>query len=133
MSNAAAKKARPRNLSLTALLFDIRLPLPGWVSILHRISGVLLFFGTVWLLFLLDRSLSSPQGFESTARYVQLPLVKLSLLVMLWAFCHHLCAGVRFLALDLHLGIDKAAARRSSWIVLAASLGLTAVFGARLW
>jgi succinate dehydrogenase / fumarate reductase cytochrome b subunit len=50
-----------------------------------------------------------------------------------WAYCHHFCAGIRFLLLDLHKGIDKARARASSIAVLVASLGLTVFFGARLW
>ncbi len=61
MSEAAlktpARKPRPKYLSLQALLFEIRLPLPGWVSILHRVSGALLFVALVWLLWMLDRSL----------------------------------------------------------------------------
>ena len=69
MANAATKKARPKYLSLAALLFEIRLPLAGWVSILHRVSGALLFLATVWLLFLLDRSLASESGFESVKHY----------------------------------------------------------------
>lgn len=135
MSTTAANKNhnRPKYLSLQALLFEIRLPLPGWISILHRISGVLLFLGTVWVLYLLDRSLVSPDGFEAIARYLAWPIVKLALLVLLWALCHHLCAGIRFLFLDLDRGVDKATARLTSWIVLAASLLLTAVLGARLW
>lgn len=133
MSNAAAKKARPKYLNLTALLFEIRLPLPGWISILHRVSGLLLFLATVWVLFMFDRSLASAEDFETVRRYVGLPLVKLSLLVLTWAFLHHLCAGIRFLALDLDLGAGKERARLTSWLVLAASLGLTALFGARLW
>ena len=134
MSQAAAnKKNRPKYLNLTALLFEIRLPLAGWVSILHRISGALLFVGTLWLLFMLDRSLSSAAGFDAVLRYIGFPLVKLSLLVLVWAYCHHLCAGIRFLLLDLHKGIDKASARRSSIVVLIVSLLLTAFFGAKLW
>ena len=58
MANAALKRPRPKYLNLAALLFEIRLPLPGWVSILHRVSGALLFLAVVWLLFLLDRSLN---------------------------------------------------------------------------
>ena len=131
--NAAIKKNRPKYLNLAALLFEIRLPLPGWISILHRVSGALLFLAVVWLLFLLDRSLASEAGFESVRRYASLPLVKLSLLVLVWAYCHHLCAGIRFLLLDLHKGVDKASARASSWAVLAASLALTVFFGVKLW
>ena len=132
MANAAIKKARPKYLSLPALLFEIRLPLPGWVSILHRISGLLLFLGTVWLLFLLDRSLVSEAGFESIKRYTAHPLVKIALLVLIWSYSHHFCAGIRFLFLDIHKGIDKETARLTSIIVIVAGLALTALFGARL-
>ena len=133
MANAATNKTRPKYLSLQAILFEIRLPLAGWISILHRVSGVLLFASGIWLLFLLDRSLSSAAGFASIQHYLSFSLVKLSLLVLVWAYCHHLCAGVRFLLLDLHKGIDKASARRSSIVVLIVSLLLTAFFGAKLW
>jgi len=135
MASASAKKIRPKYLSLPALLFQIRLPVPGWVSILHRISGALLFFPFVaWVLYLLDTSLASEQGFEYVRnRYFALPLVKLGVLVFIWAYCHHLCAGIRFLFLDLDIGGDLKTARLTSWIVIVAGLALTAVFGARLW
>src|SRR3954466_10633416 len=96
MAPASAKKLRPKYLSLTALLFEIRLPLPGWVSILHRISGALLVFPFVaWLLYLLDTSLASEAGFERVrTHYLQMPIVKLALLVFIWAYCHHFCAGI---------------------------------------
>jgi succinate dehydrogenase / fumarate reductase, cytochrome b subunit len=132
MANAAIKKARPKYLSLAALLFEIRLPLAGWVSILHRVSGALLFLATVWLLFLLDRSLASESGFESVQRYTSLPIVKAALLVLIWSYCHHFCAGIRFLFLDIHKGIDKDTARLTSIVVIVAGLGLAALFGARL-
>ena len=132
MANAAIKKARPKYLSLAALLFEIRLPLSGWVSILHRVSGVLLFLATVWLLFLLDRSLASESGFESVQQYASNPLVKVALLVLIWSYCHHFCAGIRFLFLDIHKGIDKETARLTSIVVIAAGLALAALFGARL-
>ncbi|HXV32278.1 MAG TPA: succinate dehydrogenase, cytochrome b556 subunit, partial [Sinorhizobium sp.] len=127
MASASAKKIRPKYLSLSALLFEIRLPVPGWVSILHRISGALLFFPfTAWLLFMLDASLASEQGFEAVrGRYLQLPLVKLGMLVFIWAFCHHFCAGIRYLFLDLDKGIDLRTARITSWLVIGVSLALT--------
>ena len=132
MANAAIKKARPKYLSLAALLFEIRLPLAGWVSILHRLSGALLFVGTAWLLYLLDRSLASEAGFESVRNYAAHPIVKVGLLLLIWSYCHHFCAGVRFLLLDLHIGIEKPAARRSGVAVILVALALTALFGARL-
>jgi len=129
MSNVAIKKKRPVYLNLV----QIRLPLPGFVSILHRISGALLFVAGVWLLFMLDRSLASEAGFESVRRYVDFPLVKLALLGLIWAYCHHFCAGIRYLFLDLDKGVDLATARMTSWIVLVASVLLTAFLGAKLW
>ena len=134
MSSAAAKKERPKYLNLRAILFEIRLPLPGWVSILHRVSGTLLVFPfAAWLLYMLDASLASEARFQAILGYLHLPLVKLGMLVFIWAFCHHLCAGVRFLVLDLNRGIELAPARRSAAAVLVVSLALTAFFGAKLW
>jgi succinate dehydrogenase / fumarate reductase cytochrome b subunit len=134
MSAAAAKKQRPKYLSLPAILFQIRLPLPGWVSILHRVSGALLVFPfAAWLLYLLDVSLRSEQGFSHAGEYLSMPLAKLGLLVLIWAFCHHFCAGIRYLALDLNKGIELRAARISSGVVIVAGLALTAFFASKLW
>src|SRR5258705_9308670 len=136
MSEAAVKavrKPRPKYLNLQALIFEIRLPVTGWVSILHRISGALLFVALVWLLWMLDRSLSSEAAFEKIKHYAGLWPVKLSLLVLIWAYCHHFCAGIRYLFLDLDKGIDLKTARLTSWIVLAVSLTLTLWLGWKLW
>ena len=129
MPDAALRKKRPVYLNLVA----IRLPLPGFVSILHRISGAFLFLAVAWLLYMLDRSLSSAAGFDAVKRYLHLWPVKLGALAMIWAYCHHFCAGVRYLLLDLDRGVDLATARATSWLVLAASLTLTALFGWKLW
>jgi succinate dehydrogenase / fumarate reductase, cytochrome b subunit len=129
MSSTAANKPRPKYLNLA----QIRLPLPGWVSILHRISGALLVFPfTAWLLYLLDLSLASEAGFESVRGYLAAPLVKGGMLVLIWAFCHHFCAGIRYLLLDLNKGIELGPARASSAAVLVVSLALTALLGALL-
>jgi succinate dehydrogenase / fumarate reductase, cytochrome b subunit len=61
------------------------------------------------------------------------PLVKLILFGLLWAYLHHFCAGIRFLLLDLHKGIDLQPARNSARLVLIVSLALTAVIGVALW
>src|SRR5438309_6611443 len=81
MANAALKRRRPKYLSLAALLFQLRLPLPGKVSILHRISGALLVFPlAAWLLYLLDQSLASEEGFDHVKdHYLQAPLAKAGL------------------------------------------------------
>jgi succinate dehydrogenase / fumarate reductase cytochrome b subunit len=108
---------------------------PGWVSILHRISGALLVFPfAAWLLYMLDTSLRSEQGFQSIKTdYLELPLVKLGVLVFIWSYCHHFCAGIRYLFLDLDKGVDLRTARLTSWLVIVAGLALTAWFGAKFW
>ena len=137
MSDAALKtpgrKPRPKYLSLQALLFEIRLPVTGWVSILHRASGALLFVALAWLLWMLDRSLASESAFDQIKHYAGLVPVKLALLVLLWAYCHHFCAGIRYLFLDLDKGVDKETARLTSWAVLGASLAFTVLLGWKLW
>ena len=104
------------------------------VSILHRISGALLVFPfAAWLLYLLELSLRSEQGFSHAREYLAMPLAKLGLVVLIWAFCHHFCAGIRYLLLDLNKGIELKAARISSGLVIVASLALTAFFASKLW
>jgi succinate dehydrogenase / fumarate reductase cytochrome b subunit len=128
MSDAAVKKKRPVWYNLSPL----NLPLPGLVSILHRVSGALLFVLTAWLLYLLDASLAAPERFEAMQRVVANPFARLVLLAALWAFLHHLCAGIRYLFLDIDKGVDLPIARATSGAVLAVSLALTAVLGGLL-
>lgn len=122
-------KPRPKYLDLT----KIRLPVPALVSILHRISGALLFLFIPLLLWLWQESLASPRSFEAFRAVVSHPLLKLVLLGLLWGYLHHFCAGIRHLALDLHMGLELGAARASSWAVLAVSLGLTLAAAVALW
>jgi succinate dehydrogenase / fumarate reductase cytochrome b subunit len=129
MPDLTVKKRRPLWYNLSPL----NLPVPGLVSIFHRVSGALLFLGLVWFLFLLDLSLSSEAGFERFRAYVAHPVTKLALLVLLWSFLHHFCAGIRYLFLDIDRGVDLATTRRTSYAVLVVSLALTAAAGAKLW
>ena len=137
MSEAAlktpARKTRPKYLNLQALLFEIRMPVSATLSILHRVSGALLFVALVWLLWMLDRSLSSEAAFGKIKHYAGLWPVKLALLVLVWAYCHHFCAGIRHLFLDLDKGLEKETARLTGWITFAVSLLLTAFLGWKLW
>ena len=114
-------------------LSPANLPAPGLVSIFHRISGMLLVFGLLWLLYLLDLSLKSTTDFQHVKDYLGHPIAKLAMLVMVWSFLHHLCAGIRFLLLDIHIGVKLGNARRSSFAVFAISLILTVLLGAKLW
>lgn len=123
------QKQRPKHLDLG----KIRLPVPGIVSILHRISGVALFFALPLLIYLLSGSLSAAETFDSYHAVIAHPLMKLILIGFLWAFLHHACAGVRFLFLDIHKGLELQTARATAKIVLAVSLSLTVILGAILW
>src|SRR5688572_33475840 len=120
---------RPKYLNL----FQIRQPVPAIVSILHRVSGALLFL-FLWLFLVgLQRSLGSPESFSELKAFMDQPLMKLVVLGLVWAYLHHTFAGMRHLALDLQLGIQLPGARASAFAVLAASFGLTAVIGALIW
>ncbi|MEC5397110.1 succinate dehydrogenase, cytochrome b556 subunit [Uliginosibacterium sp. H1] len=125
---ASVRKDRPKHLNL----FVIRLPIPGIVSILHRVSGAGLFLMLPLLLWLFGASVNADQAdaFRAVAGFW---LVKLLLLGLLWAYLHHFCAGIRFLLLDVHVGIDLPTARKSSYIVLAVSLTLTVILGVLTW
>lgn len=118
-------KRRPKYLDLA----QIRLPVPGFVSILHRLSGAALFLSLPFLLYLFASSVGSPETFDSYKAVVAHPLVKLILLGLLWSYLHHFCAGIRYLFLDLDMGVDLPAARGSAWTVLAVSLPLTLILG----
>ncbi|MDR4516271.1 MAG: succinate dehydrogenase, cytochrome b556 subunit [Nitrosomonas sp.] len=121
---------RPKHLNL----FKISQPLPAIVSILHRISGVLLFFpGIPVILCGLQMMLGSPESFEALQTAFQNPAMKLILVLFVWLCLHHLCAGIRYLALDLHYGIALNQARASSKWVLAISIALTLFVGVLLW
>ena len=120
---------RPKYLNL----FKIKLPLPGMVSILHRASGAFLFLAIPFFLIGLQSNLASPNSFEETRVLLAHPLAKLGLLGLFWLLLHHFFAGIRYLAMDLHYCIDLPQTRRSSVMVLVASLGLTLMLGVWLW
>lgn len=127
MTNPKVPRPQIRNIGV-ADLRNYQLPVPGVLSILHRASGALMFLFLPLLLWLFEQSLSSERSFDVFRAFVQGLPARLLLLLLGWALLHHLCAGVRFLLLDVHVGTERLAARRSSWIVLAVSLALTLVF-----
>lgn len=110
-------------------LLRIHLPVTGWVSILHRVSGALLFLALPFGVWVLSVSLSSAAEFRRMAECVAHPLARLFLLLLIWAFAHHFLAGLRHLALDVHLGVDLQRARQSSVAVLLAA-GLATLLAA---
>lgn len=130
MSDMTAKKhQRPLWYNLSPL----NLPLPGLVSIFHRISGLLLFLAIPFLIYALQLSLASQAGFDQVRGAMGHPFVRLLTLALVWAISHHFCAGIRYLFLDLHKGIDLPTARATSWLVFVASAALTLLILVKLW
>lgn len=123
-------QVRPKYLNL----FEIRLPLPGWISILHRVSGAVLFLlGIPLLLSMLGGSLRDEDGYNCWRDLLKHPFAKLIAIGFAWAFLHHFCAGIRHLLHDAHIGVSLPAARLSAKLVLIVSVALTILFGAAIW
>ena len=103
-------------------LWRIKLPAMGLASILHRVSGVLMVLSIPLFAHLFHQSLAGPDGFASAAATLTSWPMRLFLLVLGWSLLHHLLAGVRFLALDLGLGVERETARRSAQLVIGAAV-----------
>ncbi len=117
---------RPVFLDLTR----IHMPLAARVSILHRISGLLLILVVPFVLYLLELSLSGASGFARARDLLASPGGEVSTFLVLWAFFHHLCAGVRYLLIDLDVGVRRGAMVSGARAVLAAGFVLAvAVWG----
>jgi succinate dehydrogenase / fumarate reductase, cytochrome b subunit len=132
-------RARPGTMRLVDAL-KYRLPLAGVVSILHRASGLLMFVLLPFVVWLFDVSISSEVSYESfTAAFVVglgvLPgwAVKLVVLALIWAFLHHLIAGLRHVWMDATHSVSKAQGHSSAVITLASSVLLTVALGAKLF
>jgi len=135
MSTFTATK-RPRRLYRNLnfpLLLTYRLPLAGVVSIMHRVSGAVLFLALPFLLWLFDLSLISEVSFERLRGLASNFLIKLVLLLLIWSFLHHLIAGIRYLMLDLHIGLGLKSSRTSAIVVYAVSVPLTLLAALRLF
>ena len=127
---SSAPKPRPKYYDLNLA----HLPPPGLVSIFHRISGLLLFFPILpFLLYVLQATLGSEQGYAHWREFFARGPVKLALLGAFWLYAHHFWAGIRYLLLDVHIGIDKAPARASAVAVLVLGLVTTLVVGWCVW
>ncbi len=113
-------------------LLHIRLPLPGWVSILQRMSGILLFFSLPALIYLFHLSLDDA-GYAQFMHWRQLWPVRMLWLALLWAYLQHFLAGIRFLLLDIHIGTHLPLARRLAGATLVMSGLLTLLIAGAWW
>jgi succinate dehydrogenase / fumarate reductase cytochrome b subunit len=117
-----------------------RLPLAARVSILHRASGLLMFVLLPFIVWLFDVSVSSEISYERfTSAFVAgigfVPAVgvKLVVLGLIWAYLHHILAGLRHLWMDATHSVSKAQGHSSAVVTIALSLLLTALLGAKLF
>ena len=132
--------ARPgANMRLIEAL-QYRLPLAALVSILHRASGMLMFFLLPFIVWMFDASVSSEVSYDGfTSAFVAgigvVPgfLMKLIALALIWAYLHHAIAGARHLWMDATHAVSKEFGRSSAIATLILSLGLTALLGAKLF
>lgn len=122
-------RERPVNLDLTKFSF----PLPALTSITHRISGVILFVGLLFLLYAFNLSLASPAAFVEAVALFDAPLGKLITWGLLTALGYHLVAGIKHLFLDFDLGDSLEGARLASQIVIALAVILSILAGVWVW
>jgi len=140
MSDLKPQRREFRNINAFTDLTTYRLPPAGWVSILHRASGGLMFILLPLIIWMFDTSVSSEISFDvfTSAFSAGLGFVpgwffKLVVLAIIWAYLHHLTAGVRHLYMDVRHAVSKEFGKSSAIVTLVLSLGLTAVLGAKLF
>lgn len=144
MTNAtqSATKTRPvyRNINIFTDVRTYRLPAAGFVSILHRVSGLLMFLLLPFILWMFDNSLSSEISYEAFTNafvagigFVPAWFVKLVVLALSWAYLHHFIAGVRHLWMDATHSVSKQQGKSSAVVTLTLSLVLTALVAAKLF
>ena len=140
MTETAPKRPEFRNISALTDLPTYRLPPAGWVSILHRVSGALMFLLLPFIIWMFDMSVSSEISFTKFKLAFNLGLgfvpgwfMKLVALALIWAYLHHLIAGIRHLYMDVQHAVSKEFGRSSALTTLGLSIALTLVLGAKLF
>ena len=141
MTELAKKRPEFRNINAFKDLTTYRLPAAGWVSILHRASGLIMFLLLPFVIWMFDTSVSSEisfgrftSAFTAGLGFVPGVLIKLVVLALIWAYLHHLIAGLRHLWMGVsHAAVTKEFGRKSAVTVLVVSIALTLVLGAKLF
>ncbi|QBY53082.1 succinate dehydrogenase, cytochrome b556 subunit [Cupriavidus oxalaticus] len=132
MEKQLSTRPEYRNIGISQIA-KYRLPWAGKVSILHRVSGALMFLLLPFVLYLFEQSITSELSFAKFSALLSGGFVKLVVLALIWGYLHHFCAGIRFLLLDVHVGVSKPASAKAAISVLVVSLLLTLIFGLKLF
>ena len=140
MTDPVKPPATFRNINALHDLPTYRLPAAGWVSILHRASGTLMFLLLPFIIWLFDKSVSSEISFARLKAAVNFGVsiypgwfIRLTILALIWAYLHHLIAGLRHLYMDATHSVSREFGRSSAVFTLSASIGLTVLLGAKLF
>jgi succinate dehydrogenase / fumarate reductase cytochrome b subunit len=140
MTEAARKRPEFRNINALSDLPNYRLPAAGWVSILHRVSGAVMFLLMPFIIWMFDSSITSEISYAKFAAAFNVGLgfipgwfMKLVALAIIWAYLHHFIAGIRHLYMDTFHAVTKEFGKSSAVTTLVLSLGLTAVLAAKLF
>ena len=140
MTDPVKPPATFRNINALHDLPTYRLPAAGWVSILHRASGALMFLLLPFIIWLFDKSVSSEISFARLKAAVNFGVsiypgwfIRLTILALIWAYLHHLIAGLRHLYMDATHSVSREFGRSSAVFTLSASIGLTVLLGAKLF
>lgn len=135
------KRREFRNINAFKDLTTYRMTPAAWVSILHRVSGAIMFLLLPFIIWMFDTSISSEYSFARFTSafnvglgFVPGVLIKLVALALIWAYLHHFIAGLRHLWMDVsHSAVTKEFGKSSALVTLALSIGLTIVLGLKLF
>jgi succinate dehydrogenase / fumarate reductase cytochrome b subunit len=114
-------------------LIRIKLPMPGIISIMHRVFGVMLSFSIPFFSYLFALSLSSEAGYNQALSYLDSMFLVPVYLMLLWGFIHHLFAGIRYLLIDIEVGVEREVSYNSSYVVLIAALIVSLIIALGVW
>jgi succinate dehydrogenase / fumarate reductase cytochrome b subunit len=140
MTDLARKRPEFRNINALTDLPSYRLPPAGWVSILHRISGLLMFVLMPFIIWMFDNSITSEISYAKFAAIFNVGcafipgwMMKLVALALIWAYLHHFIAGLRHLYMDVNHAVSKEFGKSSALVTLTLSIALTVALGAKLF
>ena len=114
---------RPRYLNLV----KIKMPVTAVLSIAHRFSGFLMVIAIPFAIYVFQRSVSSEQEFNAVVNLLKQPAISTILIILTWSFAHHFIAGIRFLLIDIDVGVEKQSARWSAWLTHLLAISITVI------
>jgi succinate dehydrogenase / fumarate reductase cytochrome b subunit len=122
-------KKRPKNLDLLSVKF----PMSAVMSVGHRAAGILLFLSLPYFIYIFQLSLFNEEGFMQAKSELQGPLAKMFFLIAIWALAHHFLAGIRYLLLDVDIGIEKKWAQKTAVLVMVSGFIIFSIASAVLF